>query len=346
MPRLRAALLALMATLLPAAEPLVLAAGYDPEVRAFALTADGTLSPLASSRIGPNPSFVVTSADARFAYACNEVPAGTVTACRLDRASGVLTVLGSAASGGKGPCHVALHPDGHWLFAANYGDGTVAVLPVRSDGGVDAPVCTVRAGTQAHMALPSADGRLLYVPCKGSDRIEVYRFDAASGALAPAASATTATGAGPRHLALAADGRPGWLVNELASTVQTVTARDDGSLLLGQPVSTLPAGWTGGSTAGGILTVAGDRLLLVSNRGNDSVALFRPGDDGRLVPAGHAPVGGTPRHLASSPDGRWLLVACQDAGRVEVHRLDPAGPALQLTGSATAPRPAWVGVLP
>jgi 6-phosphogluconolactonase len=325
---------------LSAADPLVLVGGYDPAVRAFSLSSDGVLHPLAISPVGRNPSFLAVSADAKRVYACDEVAPGRVVACDLDRDTGALRVLGSASSGGKGPCFVAIHPDGRLLFAANYGDGRVAVLPLDGMTAIGEPVSAIEVGANAHMALPASNKSVVYVPCKGADRIVHCTLDPATGTLSPAAVVETAPGAGPRHLVL--DGSRAWLVDELANAVQPATIAADGGLTLGAPVTTLPADWNGRSTAGGIVLFGGD--LLVSNRGHDSLAMFTITADGIPVPAGHVAVGKTPRHIAVSPDGRFVLVACQGADRIDVLRRD--GGRLLPVGSTTVPRPAFVGCVP
>lgn len=335
--------LVLAAQPLAGADPLVVVGGYDPAVRTFSLSPDGSLHPLATVAVGRNPSFLAITADARTLYACDEVAPGRVVACALDRSDGSIRVLGSASSGGDGPCFIAIHPSGAWLFAANYGDGSVAVLPLGGEARLGALVARIVAGGNAHMALPSADGRFVQVPCKGADRIVTYQFDAATGALAPVATTPTPTGSGPRHLALGQDGRA-WLVDELSSAVQPAQVAADGSLSLGAPVPTLPAGWSGRNTAGGILLTDEGRLLLVSNRGHDSLAAFAPDAEGVPQPIGTVAVGRTPRHLAASPDGRFILVACQGADRVEVLRRD--GARLTAVGGVSVPRPAFVGTVP
>jgi 6-phosphogluconolactonase len=222
----------------------------------------------------------------------------------------------------------------------------VAVLPVRADGGIGEPVCNVEVGKQAHMAIPSLSGATLFVPCKGIDRVVSFSIDVATGQLTRLATeAATAAGAGPRHLALAADGRSAWLVNELGNTVQPATLDPSGAVRLGAAVATLPAGWSGASTGGGILLAGG--LLLASNRGQDSLAVFRLAADGTPTVASHAAVPRTPRHVAVDPSGRWILAACQDADQVAVLRLDAAKAALLPVATVAVPgKPAFVIALP
>src|SRR5439155_12111982 len=52
----------------------------------------------------------------------------------IDPATGRLTLLNTASSEGASPAHISVHPSGKYVFVANYQGGTVAVLPVRSNG--------------------------------------------------------------------------------------------------------------------------------------------------------------------------------------------------------------------
>jgi len=45
-----------------------------------------------------------------------------------------LKFLNVINSQGGGPAHLSVDPSGKWVFAANYGTGTVVVAPIRTDG--------------------------------------------------------------------------------------------------------------------------------------------------------------------------------------------------------------------
>lgn len=71
-----------------------------------------------------------------------------------------------------------------------------------------------------------------------------------------------------------------------------------------------------------------ERFLYASNRGADTIAVFRVAD--RLTKVADIKVGKTPRGFVLSPDGRFLLVASQDEDTVQTYRIEPK------TGSAAA----------
>jgi 6-phosphogluconolactonase len=291
-----------------------------------------------------NPSFLAAPANGRFLYAVNELPGtagrkgGGVTAFAIERPAGKLKLLSQVSSGGDGPCHIALHPGGRWAFVANYGGGSVASLPIREDGALGEAVSfhqhtgsSVNPARQtsphAHGVTLDPAGRLLFVPDLGLDKILAYRFDPATGRLAPNDPPFTSTkpGAGPRHFVFAPGGRHAYAVNELDSTV-TAYAYDaaHGSLREIQTVSTLPDRFAGRNSTAEIQVDAQGRYLYCSNRGYDSIALFALDRSGtpKLL-ANVNTLGKTPRHFALDPTGEWLWAANQDSSSLNLFRVEP-----------------------
>src|SRR5947208_7807859 len=83
-----------------------------------------------------NPSWLAFDSTRTHLYSANETDSfkgtasGSVSAYRIDRASGRLTLLNTESSGGAGPCYLSIHPSDKFAFTANYAGGTVAVLPI------------------------------------------------------------------------------------------------------------------------------------------------------------------------------------------------------------------------
>ena len=135
------------------------------------------------------------------------------------------------------------------------------------------------------MVLFDPGNRFLLGVDLGIDRVHLYRFDQATGTVTPnePASASVAPGAGARHIALHPNGRFAYVIDELASTI-TSFAWDAAKGTLGPlgAISTLPAGFTGTSTTAEIAVHPNGRFLYGSNRGHDSIAVFRIGAAGDL----------------------------------------------------------------
>ena len=242
---------------------------------------------------------------------------------------------------------------------ANYGGGSVAAFPLQPDGSLGARSDleqhagkSVNAKRQeaphAHGVTFSRDGLHLVVPDLGIDRVKVYAVDAAKASLTPrpAADLSLAPGSGPRHAAFSRDGRQLYVINELFSTI-TVADFDShtGGLRATQTLSTLPTGYSGLSTTAEIVVHPSDWYVYGSNRGHDSIAVFRRNPKtGALAWVGVTPTGGkTPRNFAVTPDGAWLIAANQDSDTLTVFAIDQASGRLSATGhSLSLPRPVCV----
>jgi 6-phosphogluconolactonase len=185
----------------------------------------------------------------------------------------------------------------------------------------------------------------------GTDRVLVYRFDSATGRLTPndPPAASLSPGAGPRHLAFGPGARRAYVINELASTVTTMTwDANRGRLTSGPSVPTLPQDFSGTSTTAEIALHPNGRVLYGSNRGHNSIAVFHAADDGSLTRAQVVSTRGrTPRHFAIDPSGRWLIAANQDTNALAVFSVDQGSGALTAHGDLVeVPSPVCVLFLP
>jgi 6-phosphogluconolactonase len=108
-----------------------------------------------------------------------------------------------------------------------------------------------------------------------------------------------------------------YVLTELHNTV-LVYKYNGGDIKFLQEISTLPADFTGKSTAAAIHIPPNGRFLAASNRGHDSIAVFKIQDDGGLVFLYYINDCKEPRDFRFSPDGKWLLTANQNDDSVTV----------------------------
>ena len=336
-------------------------ASGDPEAGVYAFHFDpaaGTLSRAGSVTQILNPSFLARSPAGPFLYAVSESPeTGTVSAYRIDAETGALAFLNRQPSGGAGPAYVSTDQTGRWVLAANYGSGSVALLPAGEDGRLGEAADVVQhegsgpnperqEGPHAHYVHVGPDNRYAYATDLGTDEVLIYPFDAENGRLnaEEAQAIATPPGAGPRHLDFYPDGRYVYLVNELAGTV-TAYARDaaTGGLTSLQTLSTLPEDFDGENKSADLHIHPSGQWLYVSNRGDaDGIAIFSIDEEtGQLTPAGYQREGiRWPRNFAITPSGEHLLVANRRANEVVVFRLDQETGQLTSTGQrAEVPEP-------
>jgi 6-phosphogluconolactonase len=323
----------------------------------------GGLSHLATVADVRDPSYLAYEPGRQTLYATNEVNQGGVSAFAVNRATGQLTSLNHVTLGGASPAHISIDPTAEYLLAANYTGGTIAAVPIRSDGALgEASDIVTHTGSgpnpsrqqepHPHMIVTDPQGGFILVPDLGIDAVVGYRLDRATGRFIPQprAGGRLPPGAGPRHLVFGTGGRYVYVIDELDSTV-AVFAYDaaTGSMRQTQIISTLPEGFSSESAPAAIVLSPSGRFVYGSNRGHDSVAAFSVDESsGELSSLGQTSTGGAnPRDINIDPSGTFLLAANQNTDSVVTFRLDPSTGALEPTGQmASVPSPARVLFVP
>jgi 6-phosphogluconolactonase (cycloisomerase 2 family) len=155
----------------------------------------------------------------------------------------------------------------------------------------------------------------------------VFSFRFEGGRLTPAAQpfASAREGAGPRGAVFHPGAPLAYLVNELDSTIATYGFdAQTGALTPLHIVSTLPPTFTGNSRASGIAIDRAGRVLYASNRGHDSIAVFRLDPQTGFPSFVNAPstLGRTPRFFTLSPDGKLLFALNEDSDTVVAFDVD------------------------
>jgi 6-phosphogluconolactonase len=300
-----------------------------------------------------NPTFLAVSPGEHFLYAVSEMSqTGAVSAFALESKTGKLTLLNQQASGGGGPCHVAVDVTGKCLLVANYGSGSIAALPIHADGSLGEATTTIQhtgsgtnparqAGPHAHFILPSPDNRFTLDCDLGLDKVFINHLNASAAKLTPGNPpfATVAPGFGPRHFVFSADGKFVYIINEMGGTITVFNyAATNAAMTEVQTISTLPKDFSGSSTCAEISLHPNGKFLYGSNRGHDSIAIFAVDQKtGKLTFVEHQSTQGrTPRHFAIDPTGRWLFAENQASDSVIVFAIDAGTGKLKPTGQTVS----------
>ena len=306
----------------------------------------GALTPVSSiTAFAAGPSFLASNGT--HLYAVSE-STSRVGAYAVDQTTGALTFINDVATGGNGPAHVSVDRTKQTVLVANYGGGTVSTYKLRADGGLLAAADTENAGMNAHQIVVDPTNAFALVPCLGTNTIRSYALAPATGVLTSVANpATVPTGSGPRHLAFAPGGLRAYVVNELASTLSAFTfSPTTGALVaIGAPVSTRANGATGNNTGAEIEVHPNGKFVYVSNRGDNTIGVFRIEATGSATLIASTPTGGTvPRSFAIDPSGAWLLAANQSSNSVTRFAIDASSGLLTATGTPTTfTTPQFVG---
>jgi 6-phosphogluconolactonase (cycloisomerase 2 family) len=328
----------------------------------------GALTPSGVFELGTSPNCLAVNALGSRLYSTNETDRvgkdneGTVSAFAINRTDGQLTLLNTVPSGGAGPTYASIHPSGKFLLVANYFGGSVAVLPIQSDGrlgpatdvkqdsGTVGPKKATNAPpgsfafsghdrTHAHMIHADASGRFVLHVDLGLDKIFAWKFDEGRGALAAnePPSVSLPPGDGPRHFFFHPSGRWCYCLQEEGSTIVLFDYDSEkGRLTSRQTIASLPPGFAGSNFCSEILVSGDGRFVYAGNRLHDSVGIFAVGRNGELTFVGEVWTRGNyPRSFSFDPTGEFFYVCNQRADSVTVFRANRRTGKLTFTGHYT-----------
>ncbi|GGO91033.1 lactonase family protein [Wenjunlia tyrosinilytica] len=312
----------------------------------------GALTRITDVDMRENPSFLALSPD-RDTLACvledEEGAAAAFTLRDRDKPEPLtrVPVRGSA------PTHLSFAVGGRAMVIANYGSGSISVLPVLGDGdgGLDTicdlvdhhghgPVTDRQEGPHAHQVLPDPSDRWILAVDLGTDSVLVYRPDPGSLRLMPHASLKLRGGVGPRHLAFHPSGHVVYVVNELEPVVTVCRWEAEAGRLheIGEAPMAAPGAGGPDYASNGVVSPDG-RFLYVALRGSDTIAVLSLDDSGE-VPQRVTAVGcggAWPRHLAADPSGRRLYAANERSGEVVWFDIDEGTGVPRQAGSLAVP---------
>ncbi|SDR76510.1 lactonase family protein [Gramella sp. MAR_2010_147] len=278
-----------------------------------------------------NPSFVKVGRMGKYLFAVSELGAndganGFIYSYEILK-DGMLKQISKNSSGSYAPCHIALDRSGKYVFVSNYVGGVVMSYKINEDGSL-APNQKINLKnpdkSHAHSVKISGDNRYAYIADLGNDKIWIFEFR--EGSLTPHEQqfVDLEKGAGPRHMSFAKNGSFAYSINELNSSISVFEVLKNGGLRLIQNISSLPASFKQRNSAADIRMHPSGKFIYASNRGHDSIAIFKIEDSGKLTNIDFVPVAGkTPRNFTLSPYGKYLYAASQDTGNVTIYKINP-----------------------
>jgi 6-phosphogluconolactonase len=257
----------------------------------------------------------------------------------IDPASGHLSPLNKAGSGGLDATDLDFDTATHSLFVANHGSGDITVLPVKPDdslGNVASSQKQYGTGPHRRQSMPEPHGvavdpshAYLLATDFGADRIFIYHFDGSSHTLSVAQPPYVATpaGSGPRHILFGPHGKFVYVNSELSAELFVYRWDEkNGELKLAQTVSTYLAEHSGAEKSSGEIAMSRDgRYFYVSLRGDqDSIVVYAvSARDGTLREIQRtSALGKSPWSFGIDPSRHWLLVTNEASSSVTVLSID------------------------
>jgi 6-phosphogluconolactonase len=330
----------------------------------------GALTQIKVAATTPSPSWIALHPTLKYLYAVNEISnfnsagSGSVSAFSINPANGDLTFLNVVSSEGAGPAHLSVDPLGQFVFVANYGGGTIAVLPIQSNGSLGnftdvqtdvgslGPTTATNAppgsfaisghdGPHAHMIQADFAGKFVFSTDLAQDRIYSWLLNRSNGTLtpnAPDAFVAVPPGDGPRHFAFHPNGRFFYSLQEEASTLMFyIYDPAAGTLTEKQRLSTLPDDFVGTNFTSEVRISHDGKFVYAANRLHDTIAIFEVGRSGFLTRIGEAWTRGDyPRSFTLDLSGNFLVCCNQRSDALTTYRVEEDGRRLAFTGQYTA----------
>jgi len=362
-----------MPTAVSADEPVVFisafASGEKGAIHAFSFDGKaGGLKLLNRTTDVESPFFLALSPNGKHLYSIDAEKFGGednefVAAYSIEGRGGKLQRLNRQDAKGTASCYLDVDSTGKTVVVANYSAGDIAALPIRKDGSLGEAASYIKhkgssvdparqKSAYAHSIEVSPDNRFALAADLGADRVFVYRLNAKKSALTPGkaqSSAIVAAGSGPRHLTFHPNGNRVYVINELKNTVTFFTYNEKtGELEAQQTISTLPTDFTGTSYTADVKITPDGKFLYGTNRGHDSIAIFRIEKDGVLSLVKIEPsLGKGPQNLLITPNGRWLICANMAGHNVAVFGINADTGQLNASGDPIEmPSPSCIRWLP
>lgn len=290
-------------------------------------------------------SYLALSPEKDFIYAIDGTQSdpqkkfSSVASFRLTDPGMGLNMINRQSSEGRGPCHISCHPDGTFIFVANYSEGNIAAYPLEKDGSISPPSDIIQhegsgpgkrqTKAYAHHITADPSGDFILATDLGADKVFIYQFDRESGKLIPNPAQEffkTEPGAGPRHLAFHPTKPYLFIVNELNGT--TISCRYDqktGRIEEINTLSNLPEDANIPDNYPAAIRVhPKGQFLYASNRiGSNSISVFSISGSGqikRIQVMDDVPE--HPRDFNIDPKGKFLLVAGQQGDEIEIFTIE------------------------
>jgi len=322
----------------------------------YSINENGKLSQSGLATISDNPSFLTKSTDGKFLIAVNETNnennVGGVESFAIEGDS--LKLINRRSSGGAHPCFVTINEDGY-VLTANYTGGNIGLLKLNDQGELSElldiqqhsgmGITDRQESPHAHSTWFSPDGKDIISVDLGTNELWFSQLDTKTQKLIPSipVKIAMAPGAGPRHLTFHPNQRWIYVLNELNGTITLIEKVKEGTYKQASSFSTLPEGYNEPNKCADIHITKDGTFLYASNRGHNSIVIYKVNDDGTLNMIAHESTRGEgPRNFSLSPDESFLLVANQHSQNIISFKRNKDTGTLEFVDEIKAPTPVCI----
>ncbi|OHX66263.1 lactonase family protein [Flammeovirga pacifica] len=261
-----------------------------------------------------NPSYLAYSHNRKYLGVVNEIEDGGL--CLYKEMDGQFHLVNRHQTNGSYPCHLSFDHQGN-VFVANYGGGNISFFSIEDKKLSDlkqliqydktGPNAARQEASHAHFANYESHSSTVYTVDLGGDEIHAYHVGKKN--LEEKFSFQVKPGNGPRHLV--ENGKYIYVLEELTSKITVMKKNNKGGADEIQEISTLNDDFTGKNTGAAIKMSKDKKYLYASNRGHNSIAIFKIKNNKLVLSNLVDTHGDSPRDFSFSPDEKFVVVANQ-----------------------------------
>jgi 6-phosphogluconolactonase len=292
---------------------------------------------------------MAVSPDHRFLYVGTRGEPQIAAGFAIDPASGKLKHVASGPLADS-MAYISTDRTGRFLLGASYPGHKIIVNPIGPPGTVQPQQQVLPNHPNAHSILADAGNRYVLAPTLGNDLVNQFKFDAATGMLAPNTppSVRVKEKAGPRHFVFHPNGKLVYVIGQDDGSVYVFdydTGR--GQLKEKQTVSALPPDFQGKPSTADLHITPDGKFLYGSERTSSTLTGFKIDPaSGTLSPIGSVPTEKQPRGFNIDSSGRYLLAVGQLSHGMSSYKIDvDSGKLTKLKEYPMGKNPNWVEIL-
>lgn len=294
---------------------------------AFLDTQKGEVSTPTLSVAVQNPTYLTMVGDTLLTIAQSDQLGGIAS---YDISESEDTLIDDVLEKGPNPCYVAYDAKRNLIFSANYHTAQIKVYRLEPDKTLKLCDTVTHFGfgpkkeqqsSHIHYTDLTPDGRLVAVDL-GNDTVVTYDVTD-KGKITPVALLKLPAGFGPRHLVFSPKGTKAYLVGELSSQVAVLDYdQKSGEFSLGKIYKTIPEDFDDHNGAAAIKLSSDGKFLYISNRGHNSLVVFKVLEDSLELIQHVTTYGDFPRDFALDPTEEYVLVANQNTNDAFLYTRD------------------------
>ncbi|GGB10778.1 lactonase family protein [Macrococcus hajekii] len=246
---------------------------------------------------------------------------------------GALELINDCLESAESGCHISVSADGRYLFEAVYGAAEARLYRLNTETGAIEELINVvvqeGAGpnedrqdkAHTHFITPTPDNQYAVAVDLGAD--EIITFSYGEEGLKREQTLEVPAGTGPRHLVFNQNRRYAYVLTELSNEVFVLEYNDGHFKLIEQHLA-IPADFTHNTQGAAIRMSHDNKFVYASNRGHQSIAVFKVKEDGaslslvEITDCG----GDWPRDFNISNDDKFLVCAHEVSGNLVLFERD------------------------